>query len=71
MLAPFCAVVNRSGRHSMNPRGALLLSVSDESPGRCQGVITERKTLIQKKKNLKGLKKIDASPAGTCVKTCQ
>lgn len=55
----------------MNPRGALPLSVSDESPGRWQGVITERNTEVYKKKNLKEIKKIDASPAGTRVKTCQ
>lgn len=55
----------------MNPRGALPLSVSDESPGRWQGVITERKTARYKKKNLKEIKKIDSSPAGTRVKTCQ
>lgn len=34
----------------MNPRGALPLSVSDESPGRWQGVITERNTEVYKKK---------------------
>lgn len=56
----------------MNPRGALPLSDSDESPGRWQGVITERKTPRYKiKKNLREIKKIDASPAGTRVKTCQ
>lgn len=63
--------MDRSGRYSMNPRGALPLSVSDESPGRWQGVITERKTARYKKKNLKEIKKIDSSPAGTRVKTCQ
>ena len=54
----------------MNPRGALLLSVSDESPGWWQEVITERKTLrYRKKKHLKGIKKIDAPSAGVRVKT--
>lgn len=41
--------IDRSGRYSMNPRGALPQSVSDESPGRWQQVITERKTLRYKK----------------------
>lgn len=44
-----CTVMDCSGRYSMNPRGALWRSVSDESPGRWQGVITERKTLRYKK----------------------
>lgn len=65
-----CAVADRSGMYSMNPRGALPRSVSDESPGRWQGVITERKT-PRYKKNLEEIKKIDASPAGTRGKTCQ
>lgn len=45
LCVSFCTVVNRSGRHLMNPRGALPLSVSDESPSGWQEVITERKTL--------------------------
>lgn len=49
MRVSLCAVVDRSGRYSMNPRGALPRSVSDESPGRWQGVITERKTPRYKK----------------------
>ncbi len=44
-----CTVMDRSGRYSMNPRGALPRSVSDESPGRWQGVITEGKTPRYKK----------------------
>lgn len=44
-----CTVMDRSGRYSMTPRGALPRSVSDESPGRWQGVITERKTQRYKK----------------------
>lgn len=71
MRVSFCTLAEHRGRYSMNPRGALPLSVSDESPGRWQGVITERNTEVYKKKNLKEIKKIDASPAGTRVKTCQ
>lgn len=44
-----CSVMDRSGEYSMKPRGALPRSVSDESPGRWQGVITEGKTQRYKK----------------------
>lgn len=67
----FCMVVNLSSRHRMNPRGVLPLGVSDESPGRWQGVITERKHWDIRKENLEGIKKIDVPSAGTHVKTCQ
>lgn len=64
-----CTVMDCSGRYSMNPRGALLQSISDESPGRWQGLLQREKH--SDIKNLKEINEIDASPAGTRVKTCQ
>lgn len=64
-----CPVMDRSGRYSVKPRGAPPPSVSDESPGRWQGLLQGEKH--RDIKNLKEIKEIDASLAGTRVKTCQ